>query len=81
MALNKASLAILALRLAGKLSFDMAQRIGRVLGTVGGWLPTRSKKVTTANIRLCFPEMPEDQRRRLVRSSLRHTGQTFMEIP
>lgn len=81
MALNKASLAILALRLAGKLSFGMAQRIGRMLGTVGGWLPTRSRKVTTANIELCFPEMPEDQRRRLVRSSLRHTGQTFMEIP
>ncbi|MFW5825500.1 MAG: lysophospholipid acyltransferase family protein [Marinobacter sp.] len=81
MALNRTSLAIFALRLAGKLSFTMAQRIGRVLGTLGWWFPTRSRQVTTANINLCFPDMPHDQRQRLIRSSLRHTGQTFTEIP
>lgn len=81
MAFTKASASILALRLAGKLSLGMAQRIGRILGTLGGWLPTQAKKVTTANINLCFPEMPEEERKRLIRSSLRHTGQTFMEIP
>jgi KDO2-lipid IV(A) lauroyltransferase len=30
---------------------------------------------------LCFPELPEENRQRLIRSSLRHTGQTFTEIP
>ncbi|WP_372972823.1 lysophospholipid acyltransferase family protein [Marinobacter sp.] len=81
MALNKASLAILALRLAGKLPLHMAQRVGRVLGSLSAWLPTRSKKITTANINLCFPELPKEERKQLIRSSLRHTGQTFMEIP
>ncbi len=81
MASTTAKIAIFALRLAGKLSLSAAQRIGRVLGTLSGWFPTRAKMVTTANINLCFPELPEDQRQRLIRSSLRHFGQTFMEIP
>ncbi|MFC4259117.1 lysophospholipid acyltransferase family protein [Marinobacter lacisalsi] len=81
MALTKTSLAVLALRISGKLSLRMAQRIGRILGTLSWWFPSRSKAVTTANIHLCFPEMPEGQRKRLIRSSLRHTGQTFAEIP
>ncbi|GGY79112.1 lysophospholipid acyltransferase family protein [Marinobacter zhanjiangensis] len=81
MALTRTSLAVLALRIAGKLSLRMAQRIGRVIGTLSWWFPSRSKAVTMANINLCFPEMPEEQRQRLIRSSLRHTGQTFTEIP
>ncbi len=81
MASVKARIAISALRLAGKLSLSAAQRIGRILGTLSGWFPTRAKMVTTANINLCFPELPEDERQRLIRSSLRHFGQTFMEIP
>ena len=81
MAITRTSLAVFALRLAGKLSLRMAQRIGRVLGTLSWWFPSRSKKVTTANINLCFPELDEAKRQRLIRSSLRHTGQTFLEIP
>lgn len=81
MASTKARLAIFALWQAGKLSLSTAQRIGRVLGTLCGWFPTRAKAVTTANINLCFPELTDEQRQRLIRSSLRHFGQTFMEIP
>ncbi|SFR85394.1 KDO2-lipid IV(A) lauroyltransferase [Marinobacter daqiaonensis] len=81
MALTKTSFAVFALRWAGKLSLHMAQRLGRILGSLSWWLPSRSKQVTTANISLCFPELTEDQRQRLIRSSLRHTGQTFLEIP
>lgn len=81
MAINRTSLAVFALRQAGRLSLHMAQRIGRVLGTLSWWFPSRSKKVTTANIDLCFPELSAEQRHRLIRSSLRHTGQTYMEIP
>ncbi len=81
MAVSKASLIIPALKLAGRLSLPVAQRIGRVLGSLGWWLPSRSRKVTSANIELCFPELSRNERQHLVRSSLRHTGQTFMEIP
>lgn len=81
MALTKSSLALFALRITGKLSLKTAQRVGRLLGTLSWWLPTRSRKVTTINIDLSFPELTETERQRLVRASLRHTGQTFLEIP
>lgn len=81
MALSKATFLIFALKLAGKLSLRGAQLIGRLLGTLGWVFNSRSRKVTETNIRICFPDMPEDQRRDLSRSSLRHTGQTLMEIP
>jgi len=81
MAVSKATFLILALKLAGKLSLRSAQLIGRLLGTLGWVFKGRSRKVTETNLRICFPDMPDNQRRDLARSSLRHTGQTLMEIP
>ncbi len=81
MAVSKATFLILALKLAGKLPLRGAQLIGRLLGTLGWVFNGKSRKVTETNLRICFPEMPENQRRDLARSSLRHTGQTLMEIP
>ena len=52
MAITRTSLAVFFLRQAGKLSLRMAQRLGRLLGTLSWWFPSRSKKVTTANIDL-----------------------------
>lgn len=81
MALSRASFLILALKLAGKLPLRAAQLIGRLLGTLGWLTNSKSRKVTETNLRLCFPELSADQRQDLARSSLRHTGQTLMEIP
>lgn len=47
-----------------------------------GWaLRTGARKVTETNLGICYPELSDDERGRLTRSSLRHTGQTMMEIP
>ncbi len=81
MALSRASFLILALKLAGKLPLRAAQLIGRLLGTLGWLTNSKSRKVTETNLRICFPELSADQRQDLARSSLRHTGQTLMEIP
>lgn len=81
MAVSKATFLILALKLAGKLPLRGAQLIGRVLGTLGWVLNSKSRKVTETNLRISFPDMSESQRSDLARSSLRHTGQTLMEIP
>ncbi|WP_152208410.1 lysophospholipid acyltransferase family protein [Marinobacter changyiensis] len=81
MALSKAVFLEFALKLAGKLSLRGAQRLGRFLGSLGWILPSRSKTVTEINLKLCLPELDDQQRHSLARSSLRHTGQTMMEIP
>ena len=81
MAVSKATFLILALKLAGKLPLRGAQLIGRLLGTLGWVFNSTSRKVTEINLRICFPDLSESRRRDLARSSLRHTGQTLMEIP
>lgn len=81
MAVSKATFMILALKLAGKLPLRAAQLIGRALGTLGWWLPNESRQITNTNLEICFPERDAADRRKLARSSMRHTGQTLMEIP
>lgn len=81
MAISKATLLITALRLAGKLPLRGAQLIGRFLGMISWTFKTRSRKTTDINLKICFPELTEEQHHRMIRSSLRHTGQTMMEIP
>lgn len=81
MALSRARLLIGLIRLISKLSLPAAQRLGRAIGSLAGRLPTRSRRVTEINLRLCFPELDQAQQRQMVRDSLRHTGQVAMEIP
>lgn len=81
MALSKATFLIIALRLAGKLPLRGAQLIGRFLGMISWTFKTQARKTTDTNLKICFPELTEDQHHRMIRSSLRHTGQTMMEIP
>ncbi|MDO8860330.1 lysophospholipid acyltransferase family protein [Haliea sp. E1-2-M8] len=81
MALSRAQLLIGLIRLLSKLSLPAAQRLGRTIGTLASWLPTRSRRVTEINLRLCFPELGEAEQRQLVGDSLRHTGQVALEIP
>lgn len=81
MALSRAQLLIGLIRLLSKLSLRTAQRLGRTIGTLACWLPSRSRRVTEINLRLCFPQLDEAQQRQLVRESLRHTGQVALEIP
>jgi KDO2-lipid IV(A) lauroyltransferase len=42
--------------------------------------PTRMKTSTLLNLRACFPELPEENIRRLARTSLRHTAKTALEM-
>lgn len=81
MASAKATFLILALKALGKLPLRTAQLFGRFLGFLGWAFHTESRKVTEINLNICFPELSEKHRARLTRSSLRHTGQTLMEIP
>ena len=77
----QARILLFLLRMAGKLSLPMAQRLGRMLGRLGWWLNTPEKRVTRINLDIAYPELDHQARRQLAKQSLQHTGQTFAEIP
>ena len=81
MTISKTSVIVILLKLAGKLPLGVAQAIGRFLGRLGWWLPTEAKIVTKTNLAICYPELDTASRRALAKTSLRHTGETLMEIP
>ncbi|WP_166258913.1 lysophospholipid acyltransferase family protein [Marinobacter salicampi] len=69
------------LRAAGSMSLRAAQKIGSALGLLGWYLKTRYRGITETNLALCMPELDAEARAELARNSLRHTGETLVEIP
>ena len=69
------------LRMAGSLPLGVAQFIGKWGGLFAWKLRGRSRKVTDTNIKLCLPELSEQEQRELSRRSMMHTGMTALEIP
>ena len=71
----------LLLRLFGALPLWLGRALGRLLGFAAWLIPNRSRRVALRNIELCFPELDEAARKKLVRRSLRQMGLGFMELP
>ena len=76
----RAWLARAMLGCGARLPISRARGLGRFWGGVCGRLPIEPRAVTELNLKLCFPEMPADERRRLVRRSLEETGKTAFEL-
>lgn len=69
----------LLLRLLGALPLPLLHGTGVLFGQLFSLLPNRNRSVTLRNLELCFPEMGERARARLLVQSLQETGKTFME--
>lgn len=58
-------------------------RINQALGACLGWITWASKtsprKITEANLEICFPNMPVDERTELAKRSLIETGKQILE--
>ena len=67
------------LLIAAWLPLRLLHGIGYVAGNLLSTLPNRLRAITTRNIRLCFPELPAMEQRRLVRTSLIETAKTLTE--
>lgn len=76
---------------AARLTYALLWLLGRLplralhaLGTAIGWLwqlaGLREARVATVNLRMCFAEMSDDQRRALLRETLAGTGRTATEL-
>lgn len=53
--------------------------LGAILGSLFALFPNRHRRITLRNLVLCFPEMSERERARLLVLSLRETAKTVLE--
>lgn len=67
------------LRTASALPLPVAHGLGALLGNVLAAVPSKHKAIVDVNLRLCFPEYSDRQRRRLRRASFRELGKQLME--
>jgi len=67
-------------RLCAALPFAWTRRLGRMAGGVLARLPHTLPAVADLNLRLCFPDLPRGERRRLVRRVLAENGATVLEM-
>ncbi|CAK0774360.1 Kdo2-lipid IVA lauroyltransferase/acyltransferase [Gammaproteobacteria bacterium] len=68
------------LQLFAALPLRAAQGIGAALGRVVGLFPNPLRRVVEINLRLCFPELGEAERRHLGRRALIEMGKSLTEI-
>jgi KDO2-lipid IV(A) lauroyltransferase len=69
----------LAIRFWSLLPLRLAHGIGALLARLMIWLPNKPKSICQTNIRLCYPQMPEPQKKALIKNILIETGKTVTE--
>ncbi|MDH5784476.1 MAG: lysophospholipid acyltransferase family protein [Chromatiales bacterium] len=67
------------LRLLGILPLPLLHGSGFLLGWLVSLFPNRHRRISLRNLQLCFPDLDDQQRERLLVKSLQETGKTFME--
>src|SRR5206468_3777105 len=67
-------------RALGALPMPVALAVGRGLGTAAHALLAAPRRLAVAHMGLAFPELELATRRRLVRETFRHAGQSFAEL-
>ncbi len=68
-----------ALKLVSRLPLPVLRPLGSVLGTLAWWMALPRRRVTLVNLRLCFPDLPERERRRLGREHFRWFMRSILE--
>lgn len=77
----RARIALLALHCVGRLPVGLLRALAWPLGTLCWLLPTRLRKISELNLRLCFPETAAATRRSWVRRSLLASSKSALETP
>lgn len=76
----RAALAKILLRLLALLPLRATHALGALLGELFWLLPTRLRQVTATNVRRCFPELDSTAQTTLIRTNLKETGKTLLEV-
>jgi Kdo2-lipid IVA lauroyltransferase/acyltransferase len=62
-----------------RLPYPVLVRIGDALGVLMWWLAVPRRRITLVNLALCFPQMPELERRRLAKQHFRWFMRSFVD--
>lgn len=76
----KVTLIQLLIRLLGRLPLGLNQAIGVLIGWCLWLIPSKSRRNARVNLQICFPELSDAGRRKLLRRSLIETGKTATEM-
>jgi KDO2-lipid IV(A) lauroyltransferase len=76
----RGALARLILQLAALLPLPVVQSLGAGLGLIAYLVPNELRAATLDNLRLCFADMPDRERKRMARRSLQELGKTLLEM-
>lgn len=77
----KTKVALALFRFVRYWPLGLARAIGSGVGRMMWRSQSREAKVSQANIRLCFPDLSEQQQQALARRSVIELGKTFFELP
>ena len=66
--------------LAARLPLRWLMGLGRLVGAAAYHLARSRRRITEVNLRLCFPELSEAERRRLARGAFVHAGVSVAEM-
>jgi len=75
-----AALGILILRLSAKLPLPCSTAIGKGIGTLAAFLFPYRKRIALTNFRLCFPEMSDQEHRKLLLRHYQAMGMGIFEL-
>ncbi len=78
--MSRITLLKLMLRASSVLPLPVAHAVGAMAGSIAARIPGRTRDTVRANLRLCFPDMPERERRRLELRSYRELGKQMLEV-
>src|SRR5581483_7945499 len=68
------------LRIVALLPLRVSRAIGSALGTVIYVANAKRRRIARINLRLCFPDLSERTRRRLLRRHFRVAGQGYLDL-
>jgi KDO2-lipid IV(A) lauroyltransferase len=72
-------LMLLPMWLLTRLPWSLQMRSGRLIGRLAWWLARERRHIAGVNIRLCFPQLSEQQQAQLVRAHFISLGQGMVE--
>jgi KDO2-lipid IV(A) lauroyltransferase len=72
-------LALAGARLLARAPAPLLRVLGDALGLFAWWVARPRRRVTLINLRLCFPELDEQERRRLARAHFKVYARSFLD--
>lgn len=72
-------MALMGVKLVARLPYPVLSAVGKLVGSLAWWVAAKRRRVTMINLRLCWPDMSEAQRRALGHEHFRYFVRSFFD--